>query len=128
MNPRGQPQNVDRSFYLDIIKQCTDFREMTGKIGDVVLLHPLMVHTASRNILRVPRIIINPPASLKEPFNFDRENASEYSIVELKTLKSLGVDRLKGWKITAEREKIVPERVKRWEKMKTEEERRLKEE
>jgi hypothetical protein len=44
---------------------------MTGNVGDVVLMHPLMVHSASRNSLRIPRIIANPPVALKETFEFD---------------------------------------------------------
>jgi hypothetical protein len=82
---------------------------MTGNVGDVVLMHPLMVHSASRNSLRIPRIITNPPVALKEPFEFDRERWENYSLVELKMLQVLGRERLEGWKITAPREKIVPD-------------------
>lgn len=53
-----------------------------------------MLHSASRNHTRAPRIITNPPVSLKEPFNFNRESPEDYSIVEKKTLKELGVDKL----------------------------------
>jgi ectoine hydroxylase-related dioxygenase (phytanoyl-CoA dioxygenase family) len=37
-----------------------DFVELTGEIGDVVIMHPLMLHSAGRNTLRVPRVITNP--------------------------------------------------------------------
>lgn len=103
------------------------FVEASGNIGDVYLLHPLMLHSASNNMLRTPRIITNPPVSLKQPFNFDRENESEYSVVERKTLRELGVDKLSGWKITKDREQVIPERLKRQNKMKEEENRRLAE-
>lgn len=63
---------------------------MTGEIGGVVLLHPLMLHSASKNHLR---FITNPPVSLKEPFNFNRDNPDDFSLVEKKTLKTLDVDR-----------------------------------
>ncbi|KAL4984085.1 hypothetical protein BDW68DRAFT_23763 [Aspergillus falconensis] len=132
MVPRSeaQSQNPDvepgLSFYKSLIEKCTDFHEMTGKTGDVVLMHPLMLHSASKNILRNPRIITNPPVALKEPFNFDREDPSEYSLVEKKTLLALGRDRLKGWKITTERERIVPARLKRFHEMKVKEEERLR--
>jgi hypothetical protein len=53
-------------------------------------MHPFMLHSASRNLKRTHRVIINPPVSLKEPFNFSRSDPSEYSLVELKTLKELG--------------------------------------
>ena len=53
-----------------------------------------MLHSASKNHTRVPRVITNPPAALKEPFKFNRENPDELSLVEKKTLNALGVDRL----------------------------------
>lgn len=89
------------------------FHEVTGAVGDVYLLHPFMLHSASRNLLRNVRIITNPPVALKEPFNYNRADPREYSLVEQKTLEVL--DRPKGlpeWKITAPRELITTARVK----------------
>lgn len=99
---------------------------MTGAVGDVILLHPLMCHSASVNSLRIPRIITNPRVSLKYPFDFDREDASQYSLVERKTLQTLGKDRLRGWKITSEREVVVPERLRVQHEMKERELERLR--
>ena len=110
---------------LDKIQECEDFHEVTGSPGDVVLMHPLMMHSASRNALRIPRIITNPPVLLKEPFNFDRENPEDYSIVEKKTLKELGVDSLPGWKIKGVRRVVVPERVRIQAEMRAQELKRL---
>ena len=127
MVPRGDPpQKSGLHFYNNLIQSCSQFHEMTGNIGDVVLMHPLMCHSASHNTLRIPRMIINPLVSLKEPFNFDRDDPADYSVVERKTLKSLGVDRLKGWKITAEREEVVPERIRIQREMKEKELERLR--
>jgi len=127
MVPMGEEPAYDGlGFYCAIAKQCKEFHEMTGNIGDVILMHPLMMHSASRNSLRIPRIITNPPVSLKEPFNFYRANPEEYSLVELKTLQSLGKDRLPGWKITGTREAVVPERLKIQNEMKRLELERLK--
>ncbi|KAJ8454099.1 hypothetical protein ONZ45_g19437 [Pleurotus djamor] len=110
--------------HLKEIKSCSKFVELTGKIGDVVLLHPLMLHSASKNYLRIPRVITNPPVSLKEPFNFSRDNPADYSLVELKTLKALGKDRFE-FKPTTERRRIVPARVLRQRKMLEDEKKRL---
>lgn len=119
MVPRGeQPKHQGPGFYSSVAKNCKEFHEMTGQVGDVILLHPLMMHSASINSLRIPRIITNPPISLKEPFQFDRDDPSKYSIVECKTLKELGVDRLRGWKIVGDREVVVPERLRIQEEMK----------
>jgi len=111
--------------HLKEIKRCKEFVELTGEVGDVVLMHPLMMHTASKNYLRIPRIITNPPVSLKQPFNFDRENPSDYSLVELKTLRALRVPRF-TFRPTTERREIVPARVAIQKAMLEEEEKRLK--
>jgi hypothetical protein len=120
-NPRHDPGYWSP---LDAARKCNQFVEMTGEIGDVVLLHPLMLHSASKNHARIPRIITNPPVSLKQPFNFSRKNPKEYSLVEQKTLKELGVDKL-DFKITTERRKIIPQRLAAQNKMMEAEKRRL---
>ena len=65
--------------------------------------------------------------SLNAPFNFDRADPAAYSLVELKTLAALGMERLSGWKITAARDKLVPDRLKVQARMKEQELRRLEE-
>jgi hypothetical protein len=114
-------------FCSNLIKSCTEFHEMTGKVGDVILLHPLMVHSAAKNGKRMPRIIINPPVALRAPFNFDRMDESKYSLVELKTIKEIGAENGKRWKITGKRGRIVPERVRIQEQLRNEERQRLEE-
>ena len=136
MTPRAENPTFDVTikntlefFNAIAAKQPSEaFVEVTGSIGDVYLLHPLMLHCASNNKLRQLRIITNPPVSLRQPHNFDRGNAQAYSLVEKKTLKALDVSPevgLQGWKIQAPREEIVPERVRRWEKAREEEKKRL---
>ncbi|HEY8456868.1 MAG TPA: hypothetical protein VIL34_14855 [Actinopolymorphaceae bacterium] len=107
-----------------LISQCTDFVEATGRVGDVYLLHPYILHAKSQNVLRVPRLITNPPVHLAEPMRFDRERYSDHSLVEQAVLRGLGVERY-DFTPTAPRERIVPERVRRQERMRIEEERRL---
>jgi hypothetical protein len=131
MTPRREnpefKEEVGLKWYLDLAKTMPDeaFVEATGVVGDVYLLHPLMLHSASNNMLRRIRVITNPPVSVKDPFVFDREDGN-YSAVERKTLKALGKERLEGWKIEGERQMIVPERVKIQEAMKRKEEERLR--
>ncbi|EJU02189.1 hypothetical protein DACRYDRAFT_21927 [Dacryopinax primogenitus] len=121
----GLGDKPDQFDFLALMRQCDEFVEATGEVGDVYLLHPLILHCASRNSLRDVRVITNPPVSLNQPFNFNRANPSEFSIVELKTLQSLGVERL-DFKPTTERQRIVPERVKRQQRMKEQEMERMK--
>ncbi|KAK5632026.1 hypothetical protein RRF57_007740 [Xylaria bambusicola] len=131
MQPRGSDTFKTEGFqwYKDVLKDVPeeDFIEATGNVGDVYLLHPLMMHVASSNPLRNVRIITNPPVYLKEPHCFDRADGN-YSLVERKTMQSIGGEEmLKGWKVTGPREAIVPARVRIWEKMKQEEAKRLEE-
>jgi hypothetical protein len=125
-NPTFTSAGSDLSFCCNIAKQMPDeaFVEVTGEVGDVYLLHPLMLHSASNNTLRKVRVITNPPVSVKEPFNFNRADGA-YSVVEQKTLKALGKEKLEGWKITAERQRLVPDSAKVKAEMKRLEEERL---
>ncbi|KAJ6469261.1 hypothetical protein C8R45DRAFT_1055112 [Mycena sanguinolenta] len=136
MDPRGTPEPTGPNrlaFYRSIVQNPAlssdaSFHEMTGQVGDVYLLHPLMVHSATKNATRVPRVITNPPVALKEPFRFlARSSVSDaaagFSLVEQKTLLALGFpDGLPdGWKIEGGREGIVPRRIKIQEEMRARE-------
>ncbi|KAJ7484229.1 hypothetical protein FB451DRAFT_1028714 [Mycena latifolia] len=134
MQVRGTPESTgpDRlEFFKSVVQNRelasdANFHEMTGEVGDVYLLHPLMVHSASKNATRVPRVITNPPVSLKAPFRFDAAMGGDFSLVEKKTLQELGFPAgLEGWKIQGEREMIVPRRIKIQEEMKERERERL---
>ncbi|GJC86453.1 hypothetical protein ColLi_09291 [Colletotrichum liriopes] len=127
MVPRDDPdfakeKNLD--WFNSLARSCSEFVETHGKVGDVYLLHPLMLHSISWNPLRRLRIITNPPVSLKQPHVFNRPDGA-YSLVEQATLRALGADSLPEWKITASREQVVPERLKVQERMKQEEIKRL---
>lgn len=120
-DPKDHPEHWS---HLETAKRCHEFVECTGEVGDVILLHPLMLHSASKNYLRTPRVITNPPVSLKQPFKFQRDDPDEYSLVERKTLKALGRESL-DFTPTTERRRVVPLRVGNQEKMRAEELRRL---
>ena len=93
-----------------LTRQCTEFVELTGNAGDVVLMHPYMLHATSQNVLKHGRLITNPPITLCEPMHFDRADPSAFSPVERAVLHGLGVDRF-AFQRTGERELVVPERV-----------------
>ena len=76
------------------ITECHDFREVTGKTGDVIIMHPYMLHASSQNHSGKARFITNPPVALKEPMNFNRADPADYSPVEQVVLNALGVERL----------------------------------
>lgn len=101
--------------FRSLVGQCHRFVEAIGEAGDVFLLHPFTLHAVSQNILRVPRIITNPPVSLREPFSFHRADG-DYSVVERLTLKALGRESF-DFQPTHPRERFVPERVRRQQAM-----------
>lgn len=108
----------------ELIAQCHDFAEATGRVGDVYLLHPYVLHAKSQNLLGIPRLITNPPVHLLEPMDFNRPDPADFSPVELAVLRGLGVERL-DFRPTAPRERVVPERIARQQKMREEEQARL---
>jgi Phytanoyl-CoA dioxygenase (PhyH) len=93
-----------------LIRQCHDFVELTGDLGDVVLMHPYMLHATSQNVIQHGRLITNPPIALREPMRFNRDDSAEFSAVEAAVLRALGVDRFE-FQRTGERENVVPARV-----------------
>jgi hypothetical protein len=110
--------------YDDLISRCDRFVETTGRLGDVVLLHPFILHAVSQNHRGTARFITNPPIALKEPMRFDRADPAAHSVVERAVLRALGVDRL-DFRPIGPRERVVPERERRQQRMRAEEQARL---
>jgi hypothetical protein len=124
-HPEGVlPNGAPEASFGSLIHQCQEFVELTGQIGDVVLIHPYLLHASSQNHSGKARFITNPPVSLKEPMQFNRADPADFSPVELAILQGLGVERL-DFQPTAPRERIVSEGMKRKQKMLEEEQARL---
>lgn len=62
--------------------------EATSRAGDVVLLHPLMVHATSMNASKAVRFICNPGISLREPMQLQRAD-DDHSPVERAIIEAL---------------------------------------
>lgn len=117
------------------------------------LLHPFMLHSASRNLRRNRRVITNPPVSFKQPFGCGRKTGKDrttggirngnekertekgnktmkLNLVERKTLRELGLEKtgLGEWRIEGERRGWVSERMKRYEEARRMERERLEKE
>lgn len=110
--------------FQEMAAQCHDFIEITGEVGDVVLIHPFVLHASSQNPSGIPRFITNPAVSFLEPMCFHREKPEEYNMVERAVLRGLGVDHL-DFQITGERARVVPERERIQRQMLEEEKARL---
>jgi ectoine hydroxylase-related dioxygenase (phytanoyl-CoA dioxygenase family) len=93
---RDHPEGVDpKDFkFQEMIQQCNEFEEITGKAGDFIILHPFMLHASSQNVIGKPRFMSNPPVVLKEPMNLNRANPDAFSLLERATLHYLALERL----------------------------------
>ena len=110
--------------FRSMIEECSEFVELTGRTGDVILIHPFTLHASSQNHSGIPRFITNPAVSLREPMRFDRDYPAEYSLVEQVVLRALGAPKLE-FRPTHERERVVPERERIQKKMLEEQQARL---
>lgn len=113
----GNPEGV-RPARLEtkrLMSECREFVEITGRVGDVVLLHPLMLHAASPNSSGRARFLTNPPLALKRPLKFHRSRG-HYSPVEQVVLRGLGVESF-DFAPTGPREWITPARVRNQRRM-----------
>ena len=86
-----------------LINRCADFREMTAATGDVILLHPFMLHAPSQNPSGRIRFMNNKVVSLKEPMQFKR-NDGAYTILEESILQTFA-KRSMHYQITGERKR-----------------------
>ncbi len=118
------PEGLLPGDFGGLIEKCKDFVEITGEAGDVVLLHPFVLHAASQNPSGRARFITNPPVALREPMDFNREDSGDFSPVELAVLRGLQKERL-AFKPLAPRERLVPARIQRQQKMLAEQKERL---
>ncbi|PTY00802.1 hypothetical protein DB346_14425 [Verrucomicrobia bacterium LW23] len=105
----------------EIIRQCKDFRETTGKAGDVFLLHPFTLHTSSYNHRPEARLMINPSGILTQPMRYDRRNdGTAYTPMEQAVLRALGKEHY-PFEPTMPRRRIVPARVARQQALREQE-------
>ena len=110
--------------FKDFLSECHDYREATGKAGDVYLMHPFLLHTSSYNALKIPRLITNPPVSFLQPMRFDRAQWQDHCPVEQAVLRGLGKQSL-AFAPTVPRARLEPPRVAQQRKLKEAEAARL---
>ena len=53
-----------------IVRRCSDFQEVEGKAGDMLLLHPFLLHSATKNHGDCVRILANPMIESRTPLHF----------------------------------------------------------
>lgn len=101
-HPEGLPHTYRHSFG-QLIQQCSDFQELTAGTGDVVILHPFMLHAPSQNPSGRIRFMNNKVVSLCSPMQFNRTDGA-YTALEASILRALGVDAL-NFATTGERKR-----------------------
>lgn len=90
--PQGlHPDSVQGAGYLipGLVEQCTEFEELIGEAGDMIILHPFMLHRVSANPSLRSRFIANVAVVLDEPMCFARDDG-DYSLTELTVMHALG--------------------------------------
>ena len=95
--PEGlHPDSVQGAGFLipGLIEQCSDFVELTGEAGDMVLLHPYMMHRVSANPSPRPRFIANAALGSGRTDALRPPGMARYSLVELAVLRALGRNQL----------------------------------
>lgn len=123
--PQGlHPDSVQGAGYLipGLVEQCGAFKELTGEAGDMVILHPFMLHRACTNPSSRPRFIANAALVLAEPMCFARAPAEVYSLVELGVLWALQSNRY-DYRTTRDPRAVLPGPLREAEE--TEAERKL---
>jgi hypothetical protein len=86
-----------------LIDQCNDFREVTASAGDVIILHPYLLHAPSQNPSGRIRFMNNKVVSLKEPMQFNRPDEN-YDALEESIIQALGGEPF-DFRITRERKR-----------------------
>jgi Phytanoyl-CoA dioxygenase (PhyH) len=81
--------------YKDLLRKlpsvgASQVVELTGKAGDVAMLHPFLIHRSCANTGTKVRFACNPRYSLKEPMQLDRADRA-YSPVEEAIRRALGL-------------------------------------
>jgi hypothetical protein len=72
-----------RDLFDEVLREpLGNFREVTGRAGDVVLAHPFLFHTRGIKHRGPPRIISNTEAPLWEPLDLDRPDPADHSVLE----------------------------------------------
>ena len=90
-HPEGiHPDSVQSYIQPHMIKECSEFEELTGQAGDLAIMHPYMVHRVAGNPSGRPRFAQFPSLKLSQPMQFGRDDPGEYSLSELVALKELG--------------------------------------
>lgn len=105
--PQGISYDELRDAYPMLLRSCSEFIEVEGRAGDVVFLHPYMIHATSQNVRRDARAVTNPALHLKQPMQFSRPDPRELSLVERTVLRSLGRESF-DFKIQGERRGANP--------------------
>ena len=80
---------ADQRAGVRITRSCKRFDALTGKAGDVFLVHPLMAHSSSPNTSGRLRYMGNPMVYLRTPLRFDRDAEDELSPLEISFSRAL---------------------------------------
>lgn len=87
----AEPGGIDQAALtrrLPLPRSTTEVVEITGRAGDVLFLHPFIVHASGANTGSRVRFACNPHVALNEPLDLDRPR-TELSLVEHAIVRAL---------------------------------------
>jgi hypothetical protein len=108
------PEGVDAFNWGTLLKGTkTVFRQIQALPGDLLFMHPYLIHSSSANHSGIPRIHTGRAFDLKTPLNLDRPSGHIYSPIERGILRSLGLGRVQFSRqgFTSERPPLRLERM-----------------
>lgn len=85
-------EGLERDILIRRLTEATQHlpvKEITGKKGDLILMHPWTVHRSSFNTSGQFRITANKHIDLYAPMNFKRKNRSDFSPIEFAVINSI---------------------------------------
>ena len=88
----AEPDGIEREDLIPKVLAATKnlpVKELIGNNGDIVIMHPWIVHSSSLNTSEQFRIAANKHVALHAPMNFSRNIQSDFSAVELAVIDSV---------------------------------------
>lgn len=70
----GRVDTAARGFGPRLVARCRDLRAQVGRAGDVLVLHPFVLHARPANHRAAVRILENPTFTVRRPLDYRRTN------------------------------------------------------
>ena len=80
---QGEADFTGKDEAASLVRKCSDFEEVTGRAGDILLLHPFLLHSPTTNRSDVVRVLANPMIRVNSPLHFAPESEATSPLEEI---------------------------------------------